>query len=916
MPISRVARRFLPVAIGVGALSVAGCSGGAGGASGAAQTFPCAAGNDVLCLQNCNLGCSDTGCERTDIAQNEVIVLQFSQPVDPLSVNSSTIRFRSSSGDQPVGEFFVNGNQVEFVPTLAISGGETFFGFAAGLAYTLTIPGGDGPTVVRSTSGKPFAKTLSCTLRSSRGIVDLDALPPRATLVSPSAGQAQQAPRGIDIVVEFSEFVDPTPFLGSRGPVEFNVRRTRETADPTDGLARECDGQSELVPLAGTSEVAFDPARRVSVVTFRPATPLPANVCVQVTVTSAVTDLAGRSAVAQQFSFETETIELSQVPIVEEFVSAQFFDDDASAGNWGNGRATFARIGGDGRHGTFRLFPTNDGSNYGGVEWLGLQGGKQTYRLDLQGITIPASETFTGSAVAVTDGRFFFEEMIVPADTRLRFKNSGSAAVAPIFTVAGRLEVLGEIDLAGESVGPVAAPLSTTVGQPGGAGGVLGGAGGKGGNRGPGQSPLVAPVTQYDGSNGQGARVVGGHAYAGTGLANSGGRGSTMFPATGQNTSLLFPVAPPAFAAAYTPSAAAGGGGGGLTFAGSPGVVIGNNHALPSPPGLLAANGPAAPGGAALGFLTFPDPFDLEVSSTHFLVGGSGGGGAGSHACLASTTAVQPNKFVVGGGGGGGGGAIALRAGRALFVGPAAKLIAAGGSTPNSSGPTTTSLPAPGGGGSGGSIVLQTGGTFAIGGLVDVRGGVGGQWNRSAIGSPSTVPPAPVPPNGATVQIAGGNGSAGFVRLEAPGAPTIAALPGMQPAATTANVGSLVERDALISLRSKFYSSGLPLGPDWVRYEIHATVNGTTMIFSDDPQISTLVAGIGQPLRALFQPATVDLQTGAVSETGAWCTGVRTTPQRVGIQSAGRNGFRFVLILDTAIATNVTIERVVVAYRN
>ena len=67
---------------------------------------------------------------RSDIAQNEILILQFSDEVDPATVNPSTIRLRTASGELPVGEFFVNGNQVEFVPTLSISGGQTFFGFA------------------------------------------------------------------------------------------------------------------------------------------------------------------------------------------------------------------------------------------------------------------------------------------------------------------------------------------------------------------------------------------------------------------------------------------------------------------------------------------------------------------------------------------------------------------------------------------------------------------------------------------------------------------------------------------------------------------------------------------------------------------------------------------------------------------
>jgi len=899
--------RYATGATVVGLCILASCSGGAGGSTGGAQVFNCAAGNDVLCLEACNLGCSDTGCQRTDIAQNEIIILQFSQPVDPLSVNSSSIRFRTAAGDQPVGEFFVNGNQVEFVPTLAISGGETFFGFAANVAYTMTIPGNSAESV-RSTSGKRFAKTLSCSLRSTRGIVDLNNSAPRATLITPTPSQLEQAPLDLDIVLEFNELIDATPFLGSAGPVEFKVRRTRDTTDPTDGIARECDPQSQLVPLAGTSDVVFDPARQVSIVTFRPSQPLQPNVCIEITVTSAVTDLSGRSAQAQQFSFETQTVELAEQPVVEEFTTQQFFDEDGSAATWGNGVATFAQIGGDGRHGTFKVAPTNDGSNYPGVNWIGLEGGKQTYVFNLNSITIPAANTTTGSAITVTDGKFFFDKMIVPADTRLRFTGS----VPPVFTVAGRLEVLGDIDIAGRSI--ALAPSFVDVnGQAGAAGGIFAGSGGKGGDRSPGIG--LVSVTACSGTNGQDARVPGGHSYSTT-VANTGGRGSQLFPASGLNTDLLYPTPLPTLA--YTPSCAAGGGGGGMLQAGLDGRVITNNHLNPAltppAPPLPAAMGPSAPGGAALGFLLAPTAADLQQSSLHFLVGGSGGGGAGSQACLTPHT---NRKWVVGGGGGGGGGAIALRAGDAVRIGGAAKILANGGSTPNSTGATTFSQPIAGGGGSGGSIVLQSGRDVEVTGLLDVRGGNGGLYNRSANGAPSSTPPSG-PPNGATVQTTGGAGSPGFVRLEAPGVPTTSMIGSMQPPPVAANVGTLVEQDTLVSLRSDFYSTGLVFGPDWVRYEIYANFNGTPMVFSDDPAVSTLAAGIGQPIRALFQPATIDLQSGAVLETRNWVAGVRTTPQVVGLQSAGLNGFRFALILDRAVAPAgpVTIEKVVVVYRN
>ena len=184
------------------AFALSGCGGGsAGGSTG----FDCNSGDTsgVLCLQSCNLGCSPTGCSLTDIAQNQIVVMFFSEAVDPLSVNSSSIRFRTPTGDEPVGEFLVNDNRVEFVPTLSISGGQTFFGFTSGETYTMTVVGGENQTeIVRSTSGKPFAQTLICTLQSNQGIVDLNGVPPSATLVSPT--NLQSAPLNSQVILEFN----------------------------------------------------------------------------------------------------------------------------------------------------------------------------------------------------------------------------------------------------------------------------------------------------------------------------------------------------------------------------------------------------------------------------------------------------------------------------------------------------------------------------------------------------------------------------------------------------------------------------------------------------------------------------------------------------------------------------------------
>jgi hypothetical protein len=950
--------------------AVAGCN---SGGSGTGSVVSCAGGNTTaMCLDNCNLGCSSTGCAQTDIAQNQIVILNFNDEVDVNTVNSTSIRFRTGSGDQPVGEFLVTGNRVEFVPTLSISGGQTFFGFSAGETYTMTIPGGNTQNgVLRSTSGKPFGKTLTCTLRASLGIIDLNGVPPRATLTVPPPERVTSAPLDTLIVLEFNEMIDATPFLGgTQTPVTFTVRRNRETT----GGGWECNPNSAQQPLTGTQSLDFDAGRGISVLTFHPVQALPGNVCVEINVTDGVADLSGRPAQPQTLTFLTEVVPLTDHSIVEEFDNADKLDADASGATVSGGSVHFASIGGDGRHGVFD--PTVLTSVPPVISPID---GKTVYTVNTDAvITIPASHTTTGAPIAITDGRFYFESMIVPSNVRMRFVGS----MPPQFTVAGRLEVLGHIDVAGLAPSSPLPLQSQLTGQVGGIAGAAGAAGGNGGDK---ISQLQA-TTSGVASNNQGrvggnATLPAGHGYSPS-VANTGGRGSTVFPTSGLNANVYYSVVTPNLG--YSPSATAGGGGGGCTQAGTNGVVVGNNHPDPGLTNVVATSssptfdvitvgsatwivnryaarsitftsgaaatqtrtiasntantitvssaftadptggafnvttgpapnrdvmGPPANGGTALQLFPFPPPSGLQRASLHFLAGGAGGGGAGSTACLSLN--LTGDKWVAGCAGGGGGGAVSLRAGNALRIGQAGKVLANGGAALNNNSTIASSStqPAPGGGGSGGSVVLQSGNITEITGQIDVRGGLGGVFSRFNGTLPGGAPP------GASVQINGGNGANGFVRLEEPTLPPLSHLATMLPPATTDNIGALSERDDLVLCTSKYYATGLIFGPEFARYEIYGTVDGNPFVLSDDPTVSTQAAVVGAPVRALWQAAQLDLVTETPQQLGPWRTAVHSTSTQTGIDADGFNGFRYKLLADYALGIVITVERVVVVYR-
>ncbi len=836
-------------------------------------------------MAQCNLGCSATGCARTDIAQNEIIILKFSEAVDPASVNESSIRFRTASGDEPVGEFFVQNEIVQFVPTLSISGGQTFFGFTGGETYTMTIVGGpDEPAVVRGSSGRPFAETLTCTLRSSLGIVDLNGVPPSATLVVPTTSLLTAAPLDTEVRLEFNELIDATPFLtGTLSPVAFTVRRTR----PDGNGGFECDPESSPQTLAGSQALTFDASRGISVLNFVPSQDLPGNVCIEVSVTDGVTDLAGTPAQPQVFVFRTIIVPLTDEEIIENFDDNLMLDVDASAGDWAGGVATFANIGGDGRHGVFSKDL---------AENLNLiVDGKNVFQIDCDNTIIPQDNTTTGSAMAITDGRFFFSTMVVPSDVRLRFVGSSP----PVITVAGRLDIQGDIEMVGKSV-TTTHIASTPTGQLGADGGIFGGKGGQGGDRCLGAG---AGSGQFNGRDGESVNVLAGHGYLGSVLATA-GQGSTLFPADGQNTSQQFGANPP-FGLMYCLSAVAGGSGGGLYTAGDQGRVLGIFSGLNHLPNESTFMGAPAAGGAVMPLFPFPPATGLQRSSQHFLIGGSGGGGVASNSTLSLSVA---RSWASGSGGGGGGGALALRAGGSLRVGPSGRLLATGGSAKDYAGTSAGSQVGPSGGGSGGSIVMQSGGTGEIIGLVDVQGGAGGLFDRqggSGIG-----------PGAGIVRIRGGDGAPGFVRYELPTAPSVNDLQTMVPAATTDNVGQLTEVDDLISMRSLYYSTGLIFGPEFSHYKIEAMIDGTPVVFSDNTTVSNMEAGVGSAVRVLFQAANLDVVTGEVLSVRPWRTSVRSSPSQTGIASDGLNGYRFMLFFDRTIATNITIDRLTVVYRN
>lgn len=571
--------------------------------------------------------------------------------------------------------------------------------------------------------------------------------------------------------------------------------------------------------------------------------------------------------------------------IEEAFDNSAQLDVDASAGDWLNGNGYFFAIGGDGRHGDFDVSIAIDTGE--------IVNGRRVYEIDCDHTVIPASHTTTGTPLVVTDGRFSFASLRVAADQRLRFVGSSPARV----TVAGSIRLFGDIESNGGS--NAAMPLTTAfVGQPGARGGAGAGRGGDGGDRCLG---IGAGSGQYAGHDGEDVRVLAGHGYAGAAFG-TGGRGAQLYPASGLNSAQQFAQNPPV-GLMYCLSAGAGGGGGGYAQPGATGqplaVLI---SGLPAP-NFMTYFGPAAAGGASMQLFPFPPVSGLMLSSQHFAIGGSGGGGSGSNASLSLSLA---RSWAPGAGGGGGGGALLLRAGYLITSASGSHLEARGGRAADNLGPAAGPQVAPAGGGSGGTVLLQSGRYALLQGELDVRGGAGGNFDRTG-GTGG--------PNGGTIRIEGGDGAAGYFRLEMPVTPALAWLGTTYPPAGPQNVAMIGEQDDTIAVRSLFYSTGLDVPPDLMHYELEAIVDNIATTFSDDPAISPLPAGVGAPVRLFFQAGRTDLLTGITVPVGPWRPTVRSSPGQTGISVDGGNAYRFVAVFDRTLASDARIDRLAVTYR-
>ena len=259
-----------------------------------------------------------------------------------------------------------------------------------------------------------------------------------------------------------------------------------------------------------------------------------------------------------------------------------------------------------------------------------------------------------------------------------------------------------------------------------------------------------------------------------------------------------------------------------------------------------------------------------------------------------------------GGGGGAGGGSLIVQTGGDLVLGKGAELIANGGNAHNFGSPFSAPYPAPGGGGSGGSFLLQAAGIPTLLGNVTVLGGKGGYISETSYLGMASV---------------GGDGGAGYIRVEADPKPSHTSFTGFTPASTADNVGLLRDvdyNDITIGV-SKWYQTQSLFSPSFRYYVIEAKVDNQTITYSDNTTVSTMRAVAGEPVVFSIQSAPVNQAGNPIDDPTPW---VEDDLVKGGISRLNDydtlvgNGFRWMIRLDTDGGTKqIEVLSVKVFYR-
>lgn len=879
-----IRRSFLAFALGA-SLAFASCSGG-GGAGEKVAAAGCKAGID-LCVTSCNLGCTSTGCTLTRIAVNQPIRMDFNAQILPESVTTETFKLRTAKGQPPVGSFLVQNNIVFFIPEVqTIDRNNFFFGFKSGETYTLTIPGIDSSLkTIQSRGGSQMAETFTCTLRVTEGVKDFDGKSPFASLLVPE--QATNVSVDTSIILEFSEIINTSTLLDNNGAL----------VGVTYGIAQfDNEGRcgSKEIPLPGTFTLSTNKLDQRTVLLYRPSGQLPGEVCIRVTVTDKVMDLANNRAKRATLEFKTRPAPTTTREIVEDFNDPLVNRDKLRDGtDWDGPGVVAGKLGGtfDSTRGKVQAAILGDFDIRFGGKDTGKKDseGRQIFEWNTEKTVIPATRTMTGEDVTVSDGVYQFSSFVLGDKEHLRFIGTKGVQIH----VTGEARIRGVISVsAPDVVIPKAVgsngPPKGQAGQPGGPGGAAGGRGGdiptlsKGSFNG----AKGVPVTFFIGNHPLLAKADG-----------TGGAGSEANPKDPKK--LIW-----SYNAIISQMTAAGGAGGGFFGAGQPGTAIINKlesvgNDTPKPADL---GKPSIPG-QSLGILGLLQS-SFSLPSRHlFLIGGSGGGGGG-YGALGDFETNAPT-WSSGCGGAGGGGWLMIRTGGSLTLSRTGKILAQGAAGQLVVHDFTGNFAPPAGGaGSGGSVLLQAGGIVDLRGEVSVLGGAAGRlfgWRPPSTGFLRVDAPS-------------GAASSGLIRVEADPKPDYKSFDRFKPERIPENAGLLrkTDNDAVSTVASTWYNTRFVFPPKYLSYRIEAVVNGKPKVFSDVDAKSTRAKN-GEALVIFFQGAQMDPNTKA-PDPRTISTWVEAKIDALNL--IGGNLYRWRLMLDQSkSSTTIKVSKLTIRFK-
>lgn len=485
-------------------------------------------------LESCSLGCGSgsTGapvnCQTVNVAQNMVVSMVFSKPVNSQTLNSQTFLLQNSlSGTLPVVGFTVdstNPRRVIARPAIGFDDqNNPSYALAPDTTYELIVrgaaTGGNGP-FIKSSDGKNNQTSLSCTVFTDQGIKDPVPGPPiqhafvtiddgmGGEIPDQPANGAQEVALDSRITVIFEDIMNPATLSN---PTTRQATFVTTKIDPDGNVADPLD----QVEIAGFYDTFVDFDNLRTVMTFTPAAGLPSagtdplnprKVVMRLPV--GLEDLTGKPlANPGDVVFSTSTQILPPVVLPEaggeKFLDTANQDPNESGAKWGSGSLTYGIGGGAGRLGELVVRAG---------ETIVLNTDSQDFPLPSQYQSLLTNESVgngdyspidpgTWPTITVTNGAFDFTRLVIESNATLVLEGSQPGRVYS----RGSLVVSGVINCAGKTPSPhlsntfklwrTEPPPSTVLlpptdqdfeaayGGPGGLGGPNAGAGGKGSDR-------------------------------------------------------------------------------------------------------------------------------------------------------------------------------------------------------------------------------------------------------------------------------------------------------------------------------------------------------------------------------------------------------------------------------------------------